>query len=413
MGTRQSRHLARLVARGEVVDCSGRSGQVEVLVEYGVHRERRLCAFPVRLWRREMGPSLGQACELEFVGTAKYPKIRILKGGTASPAVASPSREAARRDAQRLLGISPDDKVTIVVSGNYFPPRSAEFDPHVSLGWGEGLGLKLLFRFLDELGVRTKNIETVFPWQICDTDPAQVTPDNVRASDLHFDTQTLAESSHVIFLGSILSNSILWLLFWKKMLSVSSRFAFRHPGKDPGPIRYPLVGGGRPELVMFSDDAREAKVWKLKSRSSTADAVDNGEDDETTEDPFLLAVTANPYDNTGYHRCILSCGAGTFGTGYGVVALTARSSSRRIATDVLSGGKRRPEWAVVCEARGRFFDPKNDPVWCLHGLSGAPFVLLPNAISAPPMWAEDSEDTQCCDSASQLAEAIELSRRGE
>ena len=110
------------------------------------------------------------------------------------------------------------------------------------------------------------------------------------------------------------------------------------------------------------------------------------------KDVFVTAVTLNPYDPKKYHRCILSFGICTVGTGYGAIILAARRSLELIADRVRPDRMERPEWHASwrVDMQG-FLDPDRDPVECIWGLENMPNPVLSNALSAPRVWWNDPD----------------------
>jgi hypothetical protein len=259
----------------------------------------------------------------------------------------------------------------IVLGGEY--ENVTGTDHRHYLGWGEGLALRLVPSLLFSIGVRPENIDYVFP--------EEVTNESLHAQYPH---------RHVIFLGSARSNEVLRETFWPHM---RLRDVFDIPDN---PLR----------LQMHLPD--KTLQWLYEDFTSGKDVPRNS---IHVHDPFFVAVTANPHDPTGYFRCILSCGAGTFGTAYGAVVLTARETVERIADAVRPDKMERPEWETVWRVdMDGLFNRLSDPVECLYGLPNPPITVLTHSITARQIWSPDPSPAE---EESALSEVLERCLRDE
>jgi len=316
--------------------------QVKTLVEYGL--ERRLCVFPRSLFGSEVSLEPGQECSIVFPEDRGLPRIQVLD--TFAPGY-SVSSETAIEDARELIGIKPGDKVTVVLPSMYNADKFSDFR-------GEAFGLIEIGRLLFACGISQDKLKCIF-------------------SQSEGNNQNIYSDTHVFFLGSIRSNEVLRDLFWPSL----------EPELD---VTVPDQGDARVCIKSMED-----RKWFYKDLIPKDAPVPR--EKIHIKDPFFVAVTQNPFDKTEYHRCIMSCGAASWGTGYGILCLTCQEATERIADHVRPHEMERPKWSIVgqVEIEGVFNIHSdltlNDPVECLHGLPGAPFKLLCDSVTSNRIWS--------------------------
>lgn len=335
---------------GNIVECL--DDKVRVLIELRETGERILCVFPPEIWPQESPPEEGQICVFEL---GQEPKVTNV---LPAPPRRMPVQNDSIADAQDVLGFAPGDKVTVVISSISTP--QARTDVRHNLGWGEGLALTRITSALSACGIAPNRVTYVFPEQ-------QIDNPELALAD-----------THVIFLGSTRSNSVLRDHFWPTI-------------KKDLPVSIPESGHAR-LVIDFENGPKEWLFDDLNAHPKDASSAPH--ESIHIVDPFFVAVVANPYDKKNYHRCVLICGAGTFGTGYASVVVTARESISKIADAICSNkNPEPPHWwtAWQVDMKGRF-NKNYDRVTYLAGSMGHLDCSLPWAVTSPTIWSDEEDE---------------------
>ena len=332
-----------------------RDHSVRALVEYGAASERMLCDFPRSFWPSSKNPEPFQRFVLRYAQGAKQPSIEVL--GFKAPTFASTK---FAREARQLLGFQPGDKVLVVV-GPSPEPRDIARRAYwlVNAGWGEALALTRLPFLLTTIGILPKDIETMI----------------VEAEDVKFDPERYA-GHHIVFLGSTVSNIIMRQYYWSRFGEISKIYQFTHEQQK--------------NITRLRTTFREEP---FTTSDNLHGSVHPDWDTMQVHNYYLLARVNNPYAKPEEHRqCILSCGIGTIGTGYGVVVLSAREAVRTL----LDQGEGRDFHMVGDVNMVGFFNPSRDPTNMLwfNGRECGEQRLLKGSMSSLTVWADPAVYTE-------------------
>ena len=327
-----------------------RDGAVRATISYGAD-ERMLCDLPRAFWSAGQDPEPDQRFRLRFYADLEQPTIQVLPP---LPTAAEPE-SAALTSARNLLGLYAGDRVTIVVGPNPMPeglPRPPRYS-FINAGWGEFLGMERFMRLLWALGVAPKAVQRV----LCQTGTEGFDPEDANG--------------HIIFLGSTVSNDILRQYYWPRWSELQQyRFVER-----------------RQEIALIKVDGRDDPFAPTDNLHEPS-----GRDFDAAmahvHDYFLLARMPNPYARDERSKCVLCCGAGTIGTGYGAVAATAAPSVLRILKR--TGGD---DFHLIGDVdMDGLFNPRRDPVrlrW--YGNQQRDEMLLAGALASPAVWDEEAD----------------------
>ncbi len=327
-----------------------RGDTVRALVEHGAYGERTLCDLPAGFWEEQHPPREGQRFKLLWRAGKETPQIEVLPDEPEE--MPAPYAE----EAAELLGFQAGDKVLVVLGPNPLPPLELRSQLSgfwlADAGWGEALALTRLPYLLGAVDIRPTDVETI----IC------------QAQSGRFDPRLYGDR-HVVFLGSVISNVILREHYWSK-LGLADQYFFR----DDPPSRMQTHGPAEEEQFVLDQHIPLIRGAVLPDYAGIS-----------VKDFFLLARVPNPYASSQSERwrCVLSCGIGTIGTGYGIVAVTAAESVLKLLE--LSGGQ---DFHMVGEVRmNGFLNPRFDPLWVARFQHRHEEVeLARNAISAPAIW---------------------------
>jgi hypothetical protein len=301
---------------------------VRTLVSHGINgHERTYCDFPNSFWPPDAPPQVFQKVNIKWHPNSEIPSIIVDQEDNTF----AQHQAVFMDEAERFLGIMRNDKVLIVVGPN--PDHAIAQSGSVqywlvNAGWGEALALTRLPLMLTSIGITPSNIKT----KICEADIGSFNPADYS-------------DCHIFFLGSINSNVILRKFYWLN----------DHPGWRMLNKRY-VFSQGPTSLVVLKNNGEVEATYETKDNTNDLNGP-NWEKVDVT-DHFLLAKVSNPYSTNSRYKCFLCCGAGTIGTGYAAVTLTARDSVNKIL-DFSEGN----DFDVVgrIEMKG-FFNPDNDPV---------------------------------------------------
>jgi hypothetical protein len=325
-----------------------RGSSVRTLVEYGSGPERMMCAFSPSLWPSETPPEPGQHLRLRFAPGAEVPTVEVVP----TPRRFHLEDSVAVHEARALLGFRPGDRVVIIAGPN---PKHLETERHflINAGWGECLGVSRLPQLFIAIGAKPWHVRTLF----------------CHVSAPPFDPRDYGHH-HIVFLGSTKSNAVLRDHYWEHWPQLCQSYSFFEESGKAMSLRV-RDGGNIVQEFFYRDNIPPGRVDKAL----------RPEDLQVT-DHFVLARAENPYADDPHYQCILSCGSGTIGTGYGVVALTARRSVRALVQ--LTEGK--PFHLVGEVEMDGFLDPRSDPVRLVWWRGEARGDLLKHAVGSPLVW---------------------------